>query len=578
MHAGVLPPCLLRSLELVADAVPAPHLPTWNETEHLDLLQQLHQQSANLLGQVAGTEYPHTQTIYRAAVRIGTPGKFFRMLFDSGSPDLWVFGRECGDFSSSCRSAKMLFDPKASESAVVVDPTISQGGSYADGSWYKGYRVSDTISLGGVSITGHEFTVVTNYSSRSSDLSDADGIIGMGYQPQTATTSQQSLAERITSDSTFGDDSIVSYFINRTEKFGVITFGGYNTSLLQNESDIPAWTSIIPGDTLSSGKLALPLVSMLLDNVAIETFRSHASPLVENRVEGNTGSAVIDTGTSQSVISYKMLDALAEGLNKTGRVFKIYYTPGDKSSYTYAVECSMKREDGGPVLTLQFADGVVISVTALEYVSRPQLSGSISFCQLQFHGGMYGDGTILLGNTILKRYMTVFDYDLKRIGFALALGRNPEFGSVSINANITRYDSRITYEPSKFSIVGPIVGGVFALIAGLAGVIFWVRKRKSAEAKVSNFASSVEPLDKVAVHASELHRQQQVNEPVTRDMSGNLSSGRQRSASETPSTPVYLPEGEEFESVSSGKSEMDDTSSLLLNGSVGSRTKSVTRG
>ncbi|KAI8609580.1 aspartic peptidase domain-containing protein [Chytriomyces sp. MP71] len=471
------------------------------------------------ISQIIAKVYPHTPTEYRCSVSIGTPPRPFNFLLDTGSWDMWVFGTQC----ENCRSATHKYDVASSSTGVDLKQ-VAPGGACEfvsfnnmgsdlckplediDGTSYSGNRVMDTIEIAGANITGHVFTMVTSYSSPSElDLSDVDGIIGMGLHPQSSNTPGPSLAERMTQENTTGDNQ-VSYYIAKTEGYGFITFGGYNTSLFANNaSDAPVvWLPFLPDYALESGKLALPLISASLDHTVIDEFTSHESPTVLNRNEGNTGSSVVDTGTSQSIVSYALLDALAQSLNQSGSVFKLYYNLNDTSRYTYGVDCAMKRESAGPQVTLEFAGGVSLSISAQEYVSAPQLAGSVSFCQLMLHGGEYGAGSYLIGNTFLKRYVTVFDYDTKQIGFALAAGRSAKYGTVLTGTN------NVTYVASKLDsptaavggisviVVGLLAGGLGLLIVAVISLAVWImrrRKRRISPSIVENMAEMQKELD-----------------------------------------------------------------------------------
>ncbi|KAJ3239302.1 hypothetical protein HDU81_006192 [Chytriomyces hyalinus] len=377
-------------------------------------------------------EYPNVMTEYRASIQVG--GRQFTVLLDTGSHDMWLYGDACP--SPACTSAKNKYS--ASRSASGLDlKTPAPGGSYADGSGYRGNLVQDTVTMGSVTLPSFAFTQVTQYISQGGSFNpidnDVDGIIGMAFSPQTGSSKsiptfmEQAIMTRAL------PAGIFSFFIDVSERAGTATLGGYDATLFSNSVDVPVWIPILKDGSFSAGKLALPLIRSYVGTTVVDQFQSHGSLASSNAPqEGITGSAVIDTGTSQSIVSYKLLDALAQQLPNAKKV----PTTQTGADYVYTVPCDLKRENRGPSVSLQFANGVKLSVSALEYVSRPSKNG---VCQILIQGSNLGGlnpGTYLIGNTVLKRFVTVFDYQNQQIGFALAKGRSGAGKGVEFDAGV----------------------------------------------------------------------------------------------------------------------------------------------
>ncbi|KAI8607536.1 aspartic peptidase domain-containing protein, partial [Chytriomyces sp. MP71] len=385
------------------------------------------------IAEVAIVQYQHVVTEYHASVQIGQTS--YTLLLDTGSYETWVFGSTCT--SSACKSARNKYSVSQSPSGVDLQ-TSAEGGSYADGSGYTGKLVTDNVSVGNVSVPGFVFTQVTSYTSQSgSDArnpsdNDVDGIMGMSYHPQATTEkTTYSFVERAIMANSLPTGTI-SYFIDVAEKTGLVTLGGWDSFLFQNTDLAPAFVSMLTDDTISSGKLAVPLLKSFVGNQEVDTFTSHASLSNSAIQQGSTGSAILDTGTSQSIVSYALLDSLASQLPGTTKV----YISSTTQDYVYTAPCSLRREDSGPTITLAFIGGTSITITAREYISGPTASGA---CQILLQGRTDGfmSGTYLVGNTFLKRYVIAFDYSQKRVGFALAKGRSAEMGTVVYsNANV----------------------------------------------------------------------------------------------------------------------------------------------
>ncbi|KAI8837394.1 aspartic peptidase domain-containing protein [Chytriomyces cf. hyalinus JEL632] len=364
-------------------------------------------------------------TAYKASMQVGTPPKNFNVLFDTGSFTMWLYGATCTD--AACKAAKNSYDvTKSSTGAVVNGPPGSQ--SYADGSGYNGTLVQDTIIASGYQVQNFKFTQVTNYRSSSpSGVSAADtyqdGIVGMGFHPRVAGASN-TLIEQLVEDGHLPYPQF-SWYITLDEAQGYATFGGYDLTLFQDPKAQPAWVPMIVNDDLFiAGKLALPLVSVLVNGQTLETFTSHASPIT-GKAQGTTGAASWDTGTASSIVSDTLVTTLG-GMIPGAKQVRF---SGSKD-ISYVVPCGAKSEMGGPTVTLMFSGGGSLTITALEYVEADENGDGNCFLALTGRAGGYRAGTYLIGNTFLKRYVNIFDFQKRWIGFALALGRNPAIANV----------------------------------------------------------------------------------------------------------------------------------------------------
>ncbi|KAI0820452.1 acid protease [Trametes gibbosa] len=109
---------------------------------------------------------------WTGAVTVGTPAQSFVVDFDTGSSDLWIPSTSC----STCQTHKQYSSSRSSTSK-------SQRGSfqisYGDGSNAQGSVFTDTVSVGGATVSNQYFSGVTT-ESQQFRKDPADGLLGLG--------------------------------------------------------------------------------------------------------------------------------------------------------------------------------------------------------------------------------------------------------------------------------------------------------------------------------------------------------------------------------------------------------------
>jgi len=187
-----------------------------------------------------------TNTLYYAAVTVGTPPKSFPIGIDSGSSDLWISGENWKGASASS--------------------TFKRNGNpfevqYEDGTSVQGYQGTDVVSFAGYNATT-AISVGTTLSSNAAPA-PADGIFGFGWPalatgqeaPFWITSGANRFAMYLASTSNFGD----SYAYG-----GVIHLGAVNSSFYQGDINyVPItaqlyWTVILQGLSVGGSSISLP--------------------------------------------------------------------------------------------------------------------------------------------------------------------------------------------------------------------------------------------------------------------------------------------------------------------------------
>ncbi|KAG9997029.1 acid protease, partial [Aureobasidium melanogenum] len=125
-------------------------------------------------GEVAATPADNGAE-YLSPVTIG--GQKLNLNFDTGSSDLWVFSTA---LSSSEIGQHSAFNPSKSSSYQELQG-YSFSLSYGDGSGAAGVVGTDTVDIGGATVTRQAIELATSVSSAFVSDADSDGLVGLAF-------------------------------------------------------------------------------------------------------------------------------------------------------------------------------------------------------------------------------------------------------------------------------------------------------------------------------------------------------------------------------------------------------------
>jgi hypothetical protein len=122
---------------------------------------------------------------YLSPVNIG--GQTLNLDFDSGSSDLWVFNTQ---LAAKATAGHTLFDPTKSKTLKMINGA-SFSISYGDGSGAAGNVGTDTVNIGGATVTNQAIEMATAVSQSFTEDVNNNGLVGLAFSKLNTVKPQQ---------------------------------------------------------------------------------------------------------------------------------------------------------------------------------------------------------------------------------------------------------------------------------------------------------------------------------------------------------------------------------------------------
>jgi len=316
---------------------------------------------------------------YFGEVGIGTPPQMFRVIFDTGSSNLWVPSQHCSLFNIACRTHRKYKD---SHSSTFVKNGTSFSIQYGTGS-LTGYISQDSVKMGDMTITNQLFAEAISEPGYTFVAAKFDGILGMGF-PTIAVTGAPPVFNNMI-DQGLVDEPVFAFWLNRdatAEKGGELTLGGTDPDHYKGNI---TWTDV----TMSA------------------YWEFHVDAMVFGTEDLCAGgcNAIADTGTSMLT-------------GPTDAVAKIIQVTGATSvSGVSMVDCD--KVSTLPTFTITIS-GNKFPLTPQQYVLQVSEMGQ-TVCLLGIMGmdiPAPAGPLWILGDVFHGPYYTVYDMGNARVGFA----------------------------------------------------------------------------------------------------------------------------------------------------------------
>jgi len=319
-------------------------------------------------------------TQYYGKIKVGTPPKEYKVIFDTGSGDLILPGTKCED--AACL-AHQRYDPDKSKTSMQIGwldaPTtpLKEGEdrdvktiSFATGEVF-GEFARDNVCLGNQCGIANliSLTEESDYPFRDADW---DGVIGLGFD--TSSRPEFDIFKQLFPPK----KQIFSLYLAPTygtkeKNDGEFTFGKIKESRLAGPI---TWAKVTV-----SGYWQIKIDDIMIDGKPA------------NMCDTKVGcQAAVDSGSSLILGPTKMIDAIQTKLHI--------------------------KEDCNKAVSFGFK----INGTAFEFKPDEYLDTTKKDCWMGF--GTVGDTgrgpLFVLGYPFLRKFYSIYDYDNTRVGFALA--------------------------------------------------------------------------------------------------------------------------------------------------------------
>jgi len=311
-------------------------------------------------------------------ISIGTPGRVFEMVFDTGSSNLWVP-------SILCKEASCLIHHQydsAKSSTYVANGTKFEI-VYGSGS-ISGFISTDSVTLGGLTIKGQDFGEVTHEKGLAFLAGKFDGICGLAFDSISVDHATPVWYNLL--DQGLVSVPIFSFWMSKDPNAtigGELTLGGYDSSLF-------------------TGQLSyVPLTAETYWQIAMDQLKMGPMTFC------NSGKckAIVDTGTSLLIgptADINMINGKLGCLNiKSECIF---------------LSCPDFSKLPDVVITLNNKDYVLKPKDYILKIGGQCISGFAGMDIAPPIGPLW-----ILGDVFIETYYTVFDYGHQQVGFAPAV-------------------------------------------------------------------------------------------------------------------------------------------------------------
>ncbi|CAG8477547.1 443_t:CDS:2 [Racocetra fulgida] len=346
-----------------------------------------------------GKEYLNNVNDIRYTGSIIIGGQNLTIMIDSGSSDLWVPSVFCS--TPACTSGTR-YDPAKSTTYQTLPAPNNFTLNFGDGAQVDGFKATETVTIGGLSVTQQTFGVLTTFTSNQYR---GGGIMGINFRQSTR----------------FNAPGVIQTM--KTQKVINKALVGFHFSAPKvNANDV---------SYITFGDVPNEYANSISYNKVVEN-RSWIISMSDVQVDGNSlgikSNVLIDTG---STLNY--------GLSSQVNTLHQKISGSNFSNDLWWIPCNTKS-----VVSVVF-NGVPYEINPLQLITIKNNSTGLCRSGIQIQPNTNASFWTL-GDVFLSNVFTAFDFDNLRIGFATspngtgAPGTSPGSGNDNPN-NVKKSDA-----------------------------------------------------------------------------------------------------------------------------------------
>jgi hypothetical protein len=314
---------------------------------------------------------------YYGEISVGTPSQNFKVIYDTGSSNLWVPNKK-----PSIISRKDIYNSKKSSTYVPNGTTFNI--QYGSGP-VSGFYSEDTMTIGPYAIPSYTFAEVnvTKGLGPAYSLGKFDGIAGMGWDDISVDGVETPLRALVNSKDL--DANQFAFQLGSGGAAGSLTIGGVNKAAYTGDFDVHPVIDTVPG---KKGYWAIAMDDLTVGGTSMTTCKK----------------AIIDSGTSLLAAPVADIKKIVAAVGAKPLV------PGKE----WSIDCDSASPDIDFVL-----GGKTYSLTKEQYVINS--GGTCLFAMTGLDVPAPAGPLYILGDVFMRAYYIKFDVDNSAIGIAKAV-------------------------------------------------------------------------------------------------------------------------------------------------------------
>ncbi|XP_014306143.2 pepsin F-like, partial [Myotis lucifugus] len=242
---------------------------------------------------------------YVGTISIGTPPQKFKVVFDTGSADLWVPSIYCS--SPACVTHR-TFDPLRSSTFQDADLPIKR--VYGSGSM-TGLLGYDNVRIRNLVCKSQAFGLSTTESGIALELAAFDGILGLAY-PTLAFNDTTPIFDSLWKQGLLSENLFAFYLSSNNRNGSVVMFGGVDHSYYRGElqwvpvSEQEFWQVTVDSISMNGTVVACPGGCQAIVDTGVSLLIGPPDPVLDilksiNAQITSTGEYIVSCDDVQSL-------------------------------------------------------------------------------------------------------------------------------------------------------------------------------------------------------------------------------------------------------------------------------------